>query len=136
MRRESNVDIIKSIAEIDRLLGEEFTAEPTVSVERGLKLFGKLERSLRPFMVKYAGLVNKAKRTIPVEGVKVTQYLPQAEELSKCREVLLSTAGVAYVRAITLIANNEGHDYEDLVYELYYYIKLTEGKEIFTYFNY
>ncbi|MGD6964058.1 hypothetical protein ACQCVB_17725 [Fictibacillus phosphorivorans] len=138
MKARSVAQINKEIAELDRLLGEEGYSELPlydVPVKRGLVLANALNEKLRPFIIKYTALVNRKQAYVTVDVSKLQEYVPLAEELSRCEDIMLGMYGIAYKHALKLIINGF-EDAEEGVHDLFWAIKMTDDykgiKNLFT----
>lgn len=108
--------------------------EYTVTTQEGLQLMTQLDEQFRPFLIKYTGLVNKAKQYIPVDPTKLQPFIKHATRLSNCKE--LSGIGVSYLHALQTVLNGFTNDKaEDAVYTLYYNIQLSDSKGLYELFT-
>lgn len=131
MKPRTIEDIKRSIKELDTLLEGVSIALGNVSNREGLQLLAQLDEQLRPFIIKYTGLINKSKRYVPVEPAKLQPFVPLATRLSECEEILLNSAGFAYAHALNLILNGF-EDAEDAVFTLFNMIKISESNQIYS----
>jgi hypothetical protein len=139
MKDRSVAQIKKEIAKLDELLlkeGVTLLPQEDIPVKRGLELLAVLNDKLRPFVVKYTALVNRKQECVTVDTSKLQDYVPLAEELSRCEEVFIGMQGTAYNHALKLIINGF-EDVEEGVFELFTAIQMTdhymETKSLFTY---
>lgn len=120
------------IAKIEKMLAElgdiEVTPkEYTVTLDEGVQLMAQLEKEFRPFLIKYTGLANKAKRHIPVDPTKLQPFIELATRLSDCDE--LCSMGGGYLDALKTIINGFNDDEaEDKIYMLYLNLQLSDSK--------
>lgn len=138
MKNEKGLAQVKrELAEIDKLLAAEgivVDCKFDVPVEEGVELAKVLDSKLRPFLVRYVSLLNKGKQYVPITADKLADYVQVAEKLSRTNDIILSWIGVAYGHAIKAILNGADNDVEDLVQELFTYLKISDIKGFYSFY--